>query len=445
MDAIKSLFKGDPYIWGIYLLLLIISIVESFSATSFLAFRSAEHYTPAMSHVTHLIFGCITVLVLLNIRPHIFRVIGGFAFPASIILLVAVLFTAKVNDASRYIFGFQPSELAKFALVSVVSSILAKGQTSEGVTLSAYKRIIYCTAAICGLIFTENFSTAALLAAVIFFLMFIGRVQLMRLAKLVAVCSLLLGLFVGSLLVLPDSMMVARMDTWKQRIVRSSDDIPKVDQPLNDKNLQVQYGHMAIANGGIVGKGPGQSQIRDFLPLAFSDFIYSIILEEGGLVAGFLMIFLYLFLLIRAAMIFLRCENIFQAFFLLGLAMLVTFQALTNMAVGVDLIPVTGQPLPLLSRGGSSILMTSAYFGIIQSISRCVMENEQKLLQEQMIYEGEMEEEESDLDLEGEDELLDNYDNDSLDMDLDMDEEDYSNYEDDETGVEEEENEFKKY
>ena len=144
-------------------------------------------------------------------------------------------------------------------------------------------------------------------------------------------------------------------------------------------------------------------------------------------------------------MIFLRCENIFQAFFLLGLAMLVTFQALTNMAVGVDLIPVTGQPLPLLSRGGSSILMTSAYFGIIQSISRCVMENEQKLLQEQMIYEGEMEEEESDLDLEGEDELLDNYDNDSLDMDLDMDEEDYSNYEDDETGVEEEENEFKKY
>ncbi len=384
MDLIKNLFKGDPYIWGIYLTLLVISIVESFSATSFLAFRSAEHYSPAMSHFTHLLFGLITVFVVLNIKPHVFRVLASFAVLASIALLVAVFFTSKVNDASRYIFGFQPSELAKFSLICLVSSLLAGGQTTEGITKSAYKKILIFSILLCGLILPENFSTSALLASVVFFLMFLGRVQMKRLMKLVLVivCLGILGL--AYILYAPDNMLIRRAGTWRGRIERSRDETPKVDQAINDKNMQVQYGHMAVANGGIVGKGPGQSQIRDFLPLAFSDFIFSIILEEGGLIVGFFVLALYFLLLLRARMIFLRCENIFQAFLLLGLAMMIVFQALTNMAVGVDLIPVTGQPLPLLSRGGSSIIMTSIYFGIIQSVSRCVMESEEQKRQEQL-------------------------------------------------------------
>lgn len=286
MDLIRNLFKGDPYIWGIFLTLCIISIVESFSATSFLAFRSAEHYGPAMSHFTHLLFGTVIVLITLNFPPHVFRKIAGASYIFTVILLFAVLFTPKVNDASRYIFGFQPSEFAKFSLLSVVCGLLAQGQTKDGITKAAFQKILIFSGIVCVLIVSENFSTAALIGGVVFLLMFIGRVQLKRIFSIIGLTIAAGALFMTLLFALPDSMLIWRMPTWKQRIARSTDDTPKVEQGINDKNMQVQYGHMAVANGGVVGKGLGQSQMRDFLPLAFSDFIFAIILEEGGLVLG---------------------------------------------------------------------------------------------------------------------------------------------------------------
>ena len=257
MDLIKDLFKGDKYIWGIFLTLFVISIVESFSATSFLAFRSREHYAPAMSHITILIFGFIAVFIVMNLKPHFFRVIGRFLLYVSILLLFIVLFMPKVNGASRYLLGFQPSELAKFALVTVVSSILAHGQTEDGISKDAFRRILIYSLIVCGLIFPENFSTSALLGATIFFLMFIARVQLMRILKIMGVGILAGILFLGVLYFTPEQYLKGRMLTWKLRIERSLDDeIPKVEQKIDDKNRQVQYGHMAVANGGILGKGP---------------------------------------------------------------------------------------------------------------------------------------------------------------------------------------------
>ena len=170
-------------------------------------------------------------------------------------------------------------------------------------------------------------------------------------------------------------MLRKRSDTLKSRL--ESRLMPLGDQPRNYKNLQKQYASMEVGKRGVTSKFIGRSQIRDILPLAYSDYIYAIIIEEMGLFGGLIIIIFFLVLMFRVLNKFRDCGDLFGGFMMLGLMILILFQALINMAVGVGLFPVTGQPLPLLSRGGSSMLITSGYFGIIQSISRCVMENEE--------------------------------------------------------------------
>ncbi|MDO5570913.1 MAG: FtsW/RodA/SpoVE family cell cycle protein [Bacteroidales bacterium] len=370
----RHIFKGDKWIWIIFAFLAIISILEVFSATSTLAYRASEYWRPWYTHTMSIVTGMIGMIIVQNIPPHKFKVLGFISVVAAVFLLIAVMFTAEVNGAQRQILGIQPSELGKFGLITFVSFLLSKGKSEEGITKQTLWYILLFSGIICGLIAPENFSTAGLLAIVIFLMMIVAQVQWKWLLSLAGIAVVCVSLFLGVLVLTPMDKLPGRMATWKSRIELSmeSSKTPLVSQKIDDKNRQVQYGRMAVANG-LIGKGPGNSQIRDFLPQAYSDYIYSIIIEELGFVIGGIgTLILYLGLMFRVGRIFSKCKYVFPGFLLLGLTMIIVFQALINMAVGVDLIPVTGQPLPLVSRGRNSMYFTCLYFGIILSISRSV-------------------------------------------------------------------------
>lgn len=369
MDFIKSLFKGDRYIWGVFMVMVLISGIAMYSASSTLAYRASEYYRPVFSHLTHLIFGTVLVLIVHNVPARFLRGFGILTYPIAILLLILVMATPQVNGASRQMMGFQPSELAKFVTVTIVAALLAKGRKADGsFEKSIYYTILGVSAIPCLLILKENFSTGLLLGAVIFSMMFLAKVEAKRLLTLIGAALIGGILFFGVLILVPADKLPGRMPTWKARVERSGEDL--VNEKMNDKNRQAQFGHMAVANGGFIGKFPGNSQIRDFLPQAYSDFIYSIIIEEGGLIiGGGLVMLLYLFLLIRAGIIYRRCQLFFPKLLLIGVTLLIVYQALMSMAVGVGIF-VTGQPLPLISRGGTSIMLTCIYFGVILSVSR---------------------------------------------------------------------------
>ncbi len=235
------------------------------------------------------------------------------------------------------------------------------------------------TVIICGLFVTENLSTAALLFGVVVLMMFIGRVSMRQLGKLFGVIGIALTLVIGTILVLPDDKQsgiyelpgMHRMGTWKNRISSFTDDAKPLPQDFDiDKDAQVGNANIAIATSNFVGKMPGNSSARDFLSQAFSDFIFAIIIEEIGLWGSGLVIFFYTIILFRAGRIASRCERNFPAFLAMGLALLLVSQAVLNMLVAVGLFPVTGQPLPLISRGGTATFINCAYIGMILSVSR---------------------------------------------------------------------------
>ncbi len=374
MGFIKSQLKGDSYIWVIFFLLAITSMVCSFSSSSFLAFRSEVFYAPIMKHISHLFMGFLVMIIASNIPIQVFRNTSWLAFVAAVGSLIAVqLVDSSSGGANRQIAGFQPSEIGKYASITLCAIFLSQGQIRGVLGVAKEKLIpaIAIPALISVMILFDNLSTAALLGLTI-----AGMVYTSGISHRVFIRYLMLPT-VGFVMVaytcimyLPDELVFAeRIYTWRARIERAfSDDEPLVTQKIDDKNRQVIFGQMAVARGGVLGN-PFNSQMRDFLPLAFSDFIYSMVIEEWGLVGGIFVLLLYLLLLIRVSIIFSRCNNLYAGLLMLGLTMSIVLQALVNMSVGVKLIPVTGQPLPLISFGGSSILMTCFYFGIIQSVS----------------------------------------------------------------------------
>jgi len=221
-------------------------------------------------------------------------------------------------------------------------------------------------------------------------MMFIGQVPFKKLLVIIAVCLLAGGLFIGSLFLIPDKFFEdhwSRPLTWKARIYHFNNKSETKDDTytVTDENYQVTQANIAVARGGILGKLPGNSRQRDFLPQAYSDFIFAIIIEELGLVGGIVVLALYVFLFIRAGIIAGRCDKLFPKLLVMGCALALVLQALANIAVAVNLIPVTGQPLPLVSRGGTSTLVTCAFFGIILSVSR--FENERGIQREEEISE----------------------------------------------------------
>lgn len=390
MDLIKDIFKGDKVIWIIFLFLCLISIVEVFSAASTLTYKSGDHWGPITQHSVILMVGAFIVVLVHNIPCKYFRVLPFFLLPISCILLLAVMIMGNyVNGAARWMtfFGiqFQPSELAKMAVIIVTAFILSKFQEEDNANPKAFKYIMWIIGIVFFLIAPENGSTAALLFGVVFLMMLIGRVPWKQLGILVGSVALILFLFVGVIMITPaskyrDLPMMHRVETWQNRIkgfFENKEAVPAAAYDI-DKDAQIAHANIAIATSHLIGKMPGNSVQRDFLSQAFSDFIFAIVIEELGLLGGGFIVMLYLWLLIRAGKIAKRCEKQFPAFLVMGIALLLVSQAMLNMMVAVGLFPVTGQPLPLISKGGTSTLINCAYIGMILSVSRYVVEKEEQ-------------------------------------------------------------------
>ena len=408
---IENIFKGDKVIWMIFFFLCMISIVEVFSASSNLTYKSQNYILPIMYHAGTVAFGAFIAVITLNIPCRYFKLMTPFLLIATGILLLWVLVAGeRTGDASRWIslfgFTFQPSEIAKGTMVLATAQILSAMQRPDGsgADKKAFKYILWIVVPVALLIMVENLSTAVLLCFVIFLMMFIGRVPLLQLGKLagfvvgLAIFAFIMVMTIGNSeeeqmangkaqteqVQTPKKKnklekILHRADTWKSRIKKFSNkkEIAPEDYDL-DKDAQVAHANIAIVSSNIIGKGPGKSVERDFLSQAFSDFIYAIIIEELGFFGAAFVIFLYIVLLFRTARIASQCENNFPAFLAMGLALLLVVQATFNMLVAVGIAPVTGQPLPLISKGGTSTIINCAYLGIILSVSRSAKKSKSK-------------------------------------------------------------------
>ncbi len=395
---IGRIFKGDKVVWMVFFFLCMISVVEVFSASSHLTYKSHNYIGPIVYHSGMIIVGLVVAVVTLNIPCRYFKLMTLFLMLVSALTLVGVLiFGQSINGANRVIslFGltFQPSEIAKGTIVLATAQILSAMQRENGADGQAFKWIMWITVPACVLIGLENLSTAALLFLVVIVMMFIGHVPGRQLGRLVGgitavgLVGVMMVLLVGQEPVSQEPANVAktekvakssgkskgvlhRMGTWKGRILKfTRPEVPPGEYDL-DKDAQEAHANIAIVSSGIVGKGPGKSVERDFLSQAFSDFIYAIVIEELGIVGAMFVVMLYVILLYRAARISSRCENNFPAFLVMGLALLLVVQATFNMMVAVGIVPVTGQPLPLISKGGTSTIINCAYVGAILSVSR---------------------------------------------------------------------------
>lgn len=380
----KRLFQGDLVIWAIYFWLCMISLIEVYSAGSSLSYKSGDFMAPLFKQAIFLGIGTAVVWVIHSIPCRFFK-LWVFLYPISIFLLILTLIIgAKENDGARWLnFGikFQPSEIAKGALVLFVALILSFGQTEEGADKRAMKIILFATCLTCALIVTENLSTAALLFATVFVMMFIGRVPTKQLGKIVGVCLLGVVLLATIVTIFPkeklnESKLLHRASTWVDRVKdHTSDKETMSDTIFLRDHAQEARAKIAIASSNMIGKMPGNSEQRDHLAQAYSDFIYAIIIEEMGVLGAVFVAFLYIILLFRAGRIASMCERNFPAYLTMGLAILLVIQAMVNMLVAVGLIPITGQPLPLISRGGTSTIINSVYFGMILSVSRYARKN----------------------------------------------------------------------
>jgi len=401
--TLGNIFKGDKVIWMVFFFLCIISIVEVYSASAGLTYKGGHYWAPIVKHTGILLVGVFAMVVTLNIKCKYFKIVTPFLLVISIIALVTVLIAGQsTNGAQRWIsiigIQFQPSEIAKGTMVLATAQILSAMQTEQGADKNAFKYILIVSGCIVPFIMVENLSTAMLLCLVIFLMMMIGRVPGKMLGKVLGIVTLLIvTVFALVMLVGQDrekinaqgqqvvqvsntaekeemtmfTKVFHRFDTWKARIDRFIDgkEIAPEDFDL-DKDGQIGHANIAIVSSNVIGKGPGNSVERDFLSQAFSDFIYAIIIEEMGIIGGVFVAMLYIILLFRTGQIANRCENNFPAFLAMGLALLLVTQALFNMCVAVGLAPVTGQPLPLVSKGGTSTIINCVYIGAILSVSR---------------------------------------------------------------------------
>ena len=391
MDLLKNLFKGDKVVWIIYLLLCLISIIEVFSASSTLTYKSGDHWGPITTHMLLLMTGTVVVIIAHNIPTRWFKAFNAL-LPLSWAMLIAVfIIGALTNGAKRWIdlgfFRFQPSEVAKMATIITVAYILSRLQEENGANKRAFKYILWVTGITCALIFTENLSTALLLATTVLLLMFIGRVPFKQLGSLVGIAVGFVLICVTIIEKVPaqtwDDIGLHRMTTWQSRLENhfSGEEIPAAKFDI-DKDAQIAHANIAIASSHVLGKGPGNSVQRDFLSQAFSDFIYAIIIEELGLVGGACVALLYILLLTRIAKIVRKYDNTYFSLMIIGFGTLIVLQAMFNMLVAVGIIPVTGQPLPMISKGGTSTLINSAYIGLILAVSRYVDNQEEAQAEE---------------------------------------------------------------
>jgi cell division protein FtsW len=388
LNFFKKYFKGDPNIWAIIVGLSVFSLLAVYSSTGTLAYRWTGGNTAfyIIRHSGFLVVG-LTVAFVLHMFPYKYyaRISQWLIVIIVPLLLFTLLFGVDENDATRRlsIFGltFQTSDLAKIALIMYLARRLASRQEEIRDFKKTLVPMFVIIGLVCVLILPANFSTAAMLFAICVILLFVGRASVRQLTALCFITLVMGAILVASLYGLQkagiDNNFTQRGTTIVNRLVRFVEDKPEEDSL--DKNFQPMQAKIAIGTSGFFwGKGPGNSVQRNFLPHPYSDFIFAIIIEEYGvLIGGMVVLFLYINLLYRTILIVRKCDKTFPAFLVMGLSLSVVFQALVNMAVAVGLLPVTGQPLPLISMGGTSMLFTGAAFGIILSVSREVHRKEE--------------------------------------------------------------------
>ncbi len=378
-DNIKP--KGDLFMWGIIFILSFWGLLAVYSSTGALAYTknggNVEIYL--LQQAGLLVAGIMVMFFVHSIHYKYFIGISKLMLWITYPLLIYTLINGiEINGARRWVnfFGitFQASDVAKLAIIMYVTRELARKQETIDDFKKSFLPILAHISAICILIAPENLSTALVLFATCMVILFIGRVKIKHLA-LIGGSVAIIGTFAFLLLfMVPEKALKGRLLTWKHRI----ESFGKTETDT-DKSYQNDHAKIAIASGGILGKFPGNSTERNFLPEAYSDFIYAIIAEEYGLVGAIIMLMLYLFFLYRAMRIVLKSPKAFGALIAVGLSFSLVLQALINMAVAVNLFPVTGLTLPLVSKGGTSILLTSVAFGIIMSVSRYVEKDEPNL------------------------------------------------------------------
>lgn len=378
MKSILNNIKGDRTIWIVVFILSIFSILAVYSSTGTLAYKyqsgNTEYYL--IKHAGILLMGFVLMYLAHQVPYKYYARISQLAIYVSVPLLAyTLLFGTNLNEASRWYtlplinITFQPSDFAKLALIIFVARLLAKKQDDVEDFKKGFISIMIPVVIITMLILPANFSTAAMIFTTCLVLMFVGRVKFRYLLILVAVGIASAILFIAVAVNAPK--LSGRFGTWQTRIesYMSGD---------SDANYQVEQAKIAIATGGILGKMPGNSIQKNFLPHPYSDFIYAIIIEEYGLAGGAIVVLLYLVLLFRSIKIVIKSPRNFAAFLTFGVAFSLVFQAMVNMMVAVNLLPVTGQTLPLISMGGTSIWFTSIAIGIILSVSREIEESQEK-------------------------------------------------------------------
>lgn len=365
---IRRYIKGDRIIWVVVLILLVISLLSVYSSTGSLAYqhRSGNTFYYLFRQLKYILLG-VAIIFFVHLVPYrVFSRVSIFALYLAIPLLILTIFVGtNLNEATRWLeipgtgLTIQPSDFAKIALVMYLAKILSVNQNNISDFKGVFGKISIAIVGTCALILPANFSTAAIVFVTAFTLMFVGRIPLRYLALFVVTGIFALSLFIGGALLFNKE---GRISTWKNRIEAYVDG--------DSDNYQADQAKVAIVQGGLFGKGPGNSTQRNLLPHPYSDFIYAIIIEEyGSLVGGILVMALYLWLFFRAGLIIRRSKSTYGAFLAFGLSMGLVLQAFVNMAVAVGLVPVTGQTLPLVSMGGSSIFFTSMATGMILSVS----------------------------------------------------------------------------
>jgi cell division protein FtsW len=367
--------KGDRVIWAVVFILTILSFLAVYSSTGTLAYKyhggNTTYYM--LKHGVILLSGLLLMylahLLKYTYYSRIFQIAFYIAVP---LLIITLVFGLDLNEARRALplpfhLSFETSDLAKLTLTVYLARVLTKREEELKDFNKVLLYLMLPVLIVCGLIFPANFSTAALIFVTSLVLIYIGRVKFSYILSIIGLSVLLLGFALGVLLMMPAGKQ-ARLNTWKTRI-------EQFNSGSVQDNYQVEQSKIAIASGGILGKMPGKSTQRNFLPHPYSDFIFAIIVEEYGLLGGTILVLLYLILLFRAVRIVTKVPNNFGAYLAIGLSFSLVFQAMINMAVAVHLLPVTGQPLPLVSMGGTSIWFTSLSIGILLSVSKDVESN----------------------------------------------------------------------
>lgn len=367
----KEWIKGDKILWYVIIGLMIASIMVVYSSTGRLAKGNPVFF---LAKQVGIISVCLLLIYWLQSVPYKYFLLFAkvFVLGAFVLLIVAKFSSMTVNDTDRWIripfigLTFQPSELAKLAAIIYTARVLSFYQDDDECRDEALKNILIFVGPLIFLIFMDNFSTSLLLGLVCLIMLFVGRVRLKRMAVILG------GLFVMVALVVALAFTPKLGDVWRFPTIKS-----RVTAFFSggEESFQAQQSKIAVARGGMLGVGPGNSVQRNFLPHPYSDFIFAIIIEEYGLVGGGVILLLFLIILYRIGVIVRRCTRTFPALLVTGLGLMIVLQAFVNMGVCVGLFPVTGQPLPLVSMGGTSLLFTSAAFGMILSVSHTFPEH----------------------------------------------------------------------